>query len=138
MTVTLAEIQQAVAERALDNERRWFGADVCDLIGPVFTDGGSGGDSSTLKTVASGIEVSIKELSGADAQTTIGGVSYVSSHSLEMKRLPATLAVTPQYKIKVRPRNGVPELVFETPVSPAESFTPILVFKASFVRQGSQ
>lgn len=80
----------------------------------------------------------ITELSGGRAQTVVGGNAYLSSHGLEMKKTAATLAVTPQYKIRAHPRDGKPERFFESPVGVEQSFAALVTLKATFVRQGYQ
>lgn len=136
MPQTLDEMQNAIAAGALDNERRWFGPDRCDLIGPVEVEGAGAGDSVEYATVAANLEIFIEEISGASAQTVIGGESYISTHRLEMKRSDQTLNITPQHRIKVYPRAGKAERHFNKLVQSGDSFAPLVILKGSFVRQG--
>lgn len=136
MPSEIEELQQQIAERALDNTRRWFGPDRCDLIGPVDTEGGAAGDSVVYVTIATNLEIFVEEITGASAQTVIGGEAYVSSHLLELKREAVTLNITPRHKVKVYPRAGKPERYFDKLVQSGESFAPLVILKGSFVRQG--
>lgn len=130
--------RQRLKERAF--ERRWerAGKDLCDLIAPVFSDGGDSGDSVNPDPVATNLECIISGLSGASAHTVVGGEAFLSSHGLEMKKSAATLAVTPRYQLKVHARDGKSERIFENPVRTEESFAPLVLIKASLVRQGYQ
>jgi hypothetical protein len=138
------EMMQVAAEWSFDQKRVVFGEDTCDLIGPVFQEGGNSGDSVGIGEVATNLAVFVKELSGTTrrngragaGQPVVGGEAYVSSHQLELKKTAVTLAITPEYRIKVHARDGIPERVFEKLVMPAKTFTPILVFNATLVRQG--
>lgn len=131
-------LARSAVESTFDMQRRIFGADVCDVIGPTFTDGGAGGDQETFGTIAGGIDCIVEELAAANAQTVIGGETYVSSHQIKLKRSDITDALTPKHKIRVHPRGGNPEMVFEKPVAPLKSFTALVKVKASLVRQGYQ
>ena len=136
--MSAATDMQRAKEAMFDTRRQIFGRDLCDIIAPSFTEGGAGGDSVALNPIATNIEVFIEEISGAVAQTVLGGESFISSHRLNMKRSAVTLAITPEHRIKVYPRDGMPERIFEKPVDTAKSFNPILMFKASLVKQGYQ
>ena len=138
MTSAIEELQQTIAERDLDNTRRWFGPDRCDVIAPVVNEGGGAGDSVTLTPIMRGAECFIEEISGASAHTVIGGEAFVSSHRIQMKSAPETLAITSQYRLRVYPRGPFPERVFEKLVQAAESYSPLVILKATFVREGSQ
>lgn len=121
-------------------ERRWerAGKDLCDLIGPTFNEGGAVGDSVSFGPVATDLQCIVSELSGPAAHTVIGGEAYVASNAIELKKTVATLAVTPRYQIKVHARDGKSERFFERPVFSDHSFMPLVMLKASLVRQGYQ
>lgn len=136
MPSAIDQLQRDIVEATFDNARAWYGPDRCDLIGPIVNEGGGAGDTVTNGTILTGIECFIQEISGASAQTVIGGESYVSSHRIEVKRRPETLAITPQYKLRVYPRDGIGERYFENTIQAAESFAPLVVLKAAFVQQG--
>lgn len=130
-------LMQSIAERTLQRGRKRFGEDLCDIIGPVVKTGGNTGDSKENVTLATGIECLVVELAIASQQSVVGGKSFVSSHTVEMQRTPVTTAITPSHKLRVYRLDGsVPERIFDNPVSPSESFTPTMVFRASFVKQG--
>lgn len=129
------ELQEAY-EAGFDAKREVFGKDVCDLIGPTFVDGGAEGDSVTLNPVETNVECYVYELSSSQAQSVIGGETYISSHGIDIKRTEARLGITPRYQVKVHAREGQPERVFEKPILPTETFVPIITLKASLVRQG--
>jgi len=132
-----ADIQRSL-EACFDTKRQIFGGDVCDLIGPSFTEGGAAGDSVAMVPLATDVECFIKELAPAEQQTVIGGESYTSTHRIEMKRSPVADAISPEYRISVHARDGKGVRIFEKPIAPEESLTPLTVLKASLVRQGYQ
>ena len=125
-----------VIEGTFDRERRWFGEDQCEIIGPVFTEGGATGDSVQLATIATYVDCFVREISGASAQVVIGGAAYISSHQIEVKSNSVTIAITPEYRIRVYARDGVPERIFENPVTTSASYAPLVEMKAQLVRQG--
>lgn len=132
----VGELMRAVAQRTLDRKREWYGQDICDIWGPQFVESGSSSDSFELALIVTGVECLVSELSGAQARTVSGGEAYESTHRVEMQRDEVTEVITPQYQLRVRPRDGIAERVFQKPVAPAESFTPTMVFKTVLVRQG--
>src|SRR5688572_8938829 len=111
---TWDEIQEGF-EAGLDARREVFGQDFCDLIAPWFVEGGADGDAVEMEPLVTNVECLVKEISGASAQTVIGGEAFVSTHRIEMKKTAATLAITPEYRIKVLARGPFPERVFEKP-----------------------
>lgn len=111
--------------------------DRCDLIGPSFVDGGSGGDSVTFGTVASDVPC-LREPAGQGEQIVVGGEAFVATDRVFLIRQSETEAVTPQYKIKVYPADGSAALVFEKPVKINETLNPLVVFKTAIVKQGYQ
>jgi hypothetical protein len=125
-----------VKEANFKLKRQLFGADTCDLIGPVLSDGGSSGDSLTKATLAMNVECFITEVSGADALTVLGGESYTATHRIEMIRTPSTLAITPRYKLRVHARGDEGERYFDNPIRPADSRSRMVVLKATLVQQG--
>lgn len=129
---------KTIVEHTFHRRRRWFGEDVCDLIGPVFVDGGSAGDSVTLSAVASGIDCYVEEISGGKPNFVTGGEAVIASHRIELKESTDTLAITPEYRIRVHARDGQPERVFEKCVKNASSYAPLVVIDATLVKQGFQ
>lgn len=125
-------------EAGFDARREVFGEDLCNIYGPTFVDGGAAGDSVTFGTLATNVKCLVNELSASNAVTVIGGESYVSSHTVEMKRDAIVDAVGPRHKIIVHARDGKGQRIFERPIQPEKSFQPLAVFRASLVRQGYQ
>lgn len=108
-----------------------------DIIGPTFTDGGAAGDSVSLGTVASNVNVSYRGL-GNGRQFVIGGEAYTASHELKMVRTQTTGLITPRHKFKVYARGKTPELVFENLFPVDDSKSPFLKLNATIVKQGYQ
>lgn len=129
---------QRAIESSFNTKRKIFGEDFCDIIGPVFTEGGSAGDSVSFDSLATNVECFVKELAASAAQSVVGGETFLSTHLIEMKRSVVVDAITPRHRIRVLPRDGRGERVFEKPVQPEESFLPLVALKASLVRQGYQ
>src|SRR5687768_3982462 len=92
---------QGALEASFNTKRRIFGEDLCDIIGPVFTEGGSTGDSVTSATLATQVECFVRELAPGAMQTVVGGETFVSSHEIEMKRSSVTDVITPRHRVKV-------------------------------------
>lgn len=123
-----AEIATAASE---------FMADVCNLWGPTFVDGGSASDSETIALIASNIPVEYKGSAG-NSQVVIGGNAYVASHQLKMPYTATTATITPKHFIKVQARGDTPELVFEKPVIAHKGLDVLLNVAATLVQQGFQ
>lgn len=111
--------------------------DVCDIDGPMLVDGGASGDSVSIGSVATNINVSYKGL-GTGKTIVVGGEAYTASHQLKMARIATTVAITPRHKIKVRARGNTPLLIFEKPLIDEDSKSPFLVMSAVLVTQGYQ
>src|SRR5688572_13943901 len=111
--------------------------DLCDIDGPTFVEGGASGDSVTIGSVATNINVQYKGL-GYGRQITIGGESYTANHELKMVRTATTGAITPRHKIKVHARGNTPQLIFEKPFPVDDSLSPFLRMYAVLVKQGFQ
>lgn len=128
-------INEIREELAIASEE--FMADVCNLWGPTFVDGGATGDSVTTGLIASNIPVGYKE-GGLGGQIVVGGKAYTGSHQLKLPRTTTTVAITPKHWIKVQARGDTSELVFEQPVIIQKGLDPLLTVVASLVQQGFQ
>lgn len=127
---------------AIDEFRASFPAsefmpDLCDLIKPTLQDGGTAGDTLTTAVVASNVPVNYR---GArpGSQVVVGGEAYVASHELEMPRTALTLAITPEYKIKVLARGDTAVMTFQKPVIVPRGLDVLLTVAAQLVQQGFQ
>lgn len=121
-------------------ERRWKrkGEDLCDLIAPVFADGGQSGDTITPTAGATGIKC-IYHSRSSNSQLVVGGEAYLASHDLELERTSATVAITPKHKLKVRARGDKSILIFQKSIIVEdESFSPLVNVAATLVQQGFQ
>lgn len=114
-----------------------FMPDLCDLIKPTFQDGGATGDTLTTAVIASNVPI---EYRGArpGTQVVVGGEAYVASHELDMPRTAQTLAITPEYKIKVLARGDTAAMTFQKPVIAHRGSDVLLTVAAQLVQQGFQ
>lgn len=135
----MSEIGDAINEirEELADASEEFMADVCNLWGPTFVDGGSAGDSETTGPIASNIPCGYKE-GGPGGQIVVGGQAYAGSHQLKLPRTTATIVITPKHQIKVQARGDTSELVFEQPVIIQKGVDPLLTVVANLVQQGFQ
>lgn len=112
-----------------------FMFDLCDILNPQFTDGGSSGDSLGLVPGQTNVPCDYKP-ARPGAQVEIGGTVYVGSHVLRLPWASYTVAITPEHRIKVHARDSMPEMVFEEPALIPGSYSVFVYVLAKFVQQG--
>lgn len=113
--------------------------DLCDIYAPLFTEGGSAGDSVGLNPtpVATNVNVTYKGLGGTK-EFVVGGEAYTASHQLKMVRTATTVAITPRHRLALKARGLTPALIFEKPFTVEDSISPLLKVNATLVVQGYQ
>lgn len=135
----MAEVGDAINEARTEvaTAASEFMADLCDLIKPTFQDGGVAGDTLTTGVIASNVPVNYR---GArpGSQVVVGGEAYVATHELDMPRTAQTLAITPEYKIKVLARGDTGVMTFQKPVIAHRGLGVLLTVAAELVQQGFQ
>ena len=122
---------------AFNRKRLRLGEDTCDLIKPNFAEGGATGDTVSPTTVATNLRCFYESRSG-NSQVVIGGQAYSASHNITIENTSASIAITPDYKLKIHARGANPEKIFEQLVIRDGSFTPLAVVAANLVTQGYQ
>lgn len=113
--------------------------DLCDIYAPLFTDGGSAGDSVGLNPtpVATNVNVTYKGF-GATRQFIAGGEAYTADSQLKMVRNAQTVAITPRHRLHLKVRGLTGALIFEKPHVTEDSISPLLKVNATLVVQGYQ
>jgi hypothetical protein len=111
--------------------------DLCDLDGPTFVDGAGAGDSVTIGSIATNLNISYKGFGGSKVMV-VGGETYTATHELKMVRTSTTVAITPRYLVKVQARGNTGQLIFQQPFIIEDSMSPFLKIGATLVKQGYQ
>lgn len=114
-----------------------FMPDLCNLWGPIFQDGGAGGDTEQFLLLESDVPCKYGPAVHG-SRNVVGGEAYQGSHLLTLPRTPETVAITPKYLIKVLERGDTAEQVFEKPSIVPGSMPVFLKVMASLVTQGYQ
>lgn len=108
----------------------------CDLVVRITTDGGAAGDVEGSEDMASNLRCMYVPRSPAKQQIIVGGVSYIASHDLYIEKTNDSLAITPNYEVRVRATNEKPELIFEQPVIIEDAYDPFVTVAATLVQHG--
>lgn len=115
-------------------ERRWKrrGSVVCDLWKREKVEGGAAGDSFAPTLKASDVHVIYEQLS-QNAQMVVGGQAHLASHQLELAKSASTLAITPEYTIRIQP---IDDPIFERPLRIENIDDATVKIAATLVQEG--
>lgn len=93
-----------------------FLPDLCDLIVIGLGSDGHSGQKPTETTVASNLPCKYEEATGSERKHDDGAVEYTASHKLTFGATAVTMAIEPNYIVKILARGDKPDLFFEQPV----------------------
>lgn len=93
-----------------------FLPDLCDLVQTTLEDDGHNGQTPKQTTVATSVPVRYTEVAGTGNETVIGSKTYVATHRLTFGASADTMAIDPDYFIRVHARGDKPEMMFDQPV----------------------
>ena len=114
----MSEVGTAIDEvRAeLNTAAPEFLPDLCDLIQLTLQDDGHNGQTLKPTTVATDIPCRYSEVAGSEGGSVIGSKTYTATHRLTFGASADTMAIVPEYFIRVHARGDKPEMIFDQPV----------------------